>query len=72
MDIMEILGDLFNLIFLGALICVIIFAIMWFRTNREKDKEKYQKSKKYTIISIIMLVIGFVSTPVIKCWKTPI
>lgn len=45
MDIMEILGDLFSLIFLGALICVIIFAIMWFRTNREKDKEKYQKSK---------------------------
>ncbi len=40
MDIMEILGDLFSLIFLGALICVIIFAIMWFRTNREKDKEK--------------------------------
>lgn len=64
MDIMEILGDLFSLIFLGALICVIIFAIMWFRTNREKDKEKYQKSKKYTIISIIMLVIGFVGSDI--------
>ncbi|AXX74352.1 hypothetical protein [Limosilactobacillus reuteri] len=64
MDIMEILGDLFSLIFLGALICVIIFAIMWFRTNREKDKEKYQKSKKYTIISTIMLVIGLVDSDI--------
>lgn len=64
MDIMEILGDLFSLIFLVALICVIIFAIMWFRTNREKDKEKYQKSKKYTIISTIMLVIGLVGSDI--------
>lgn len=57
---MESMDSLFTLIILIALISIIVFGILWFRVRKDKDNEKYAKNKKFTLISLAVLVIAII------------
>ena len=54
------MDSLFTLIILIALISIIVFGILWFRVRKDKDNEKYAKNKKFTLISLAVLVIAII------------